>query len=485
MAWQIQFQKGRREDCLAVEHLVRIDEAAHLLVYPEATGSLPRAAYVRGAGFGLSQDGETLQLAVLSWVRTARGPAIRAVLNDGGEADPPTMPASLLVHQRRRSESLMIFMDRLATPRQFEEIGDRENMADIDKSIPFGACVLSFAGETTAATCARAVAAIVAGSNTAMGQARALEDKKWRLLSFNRLDKAAPHHLLALGDGANWGLEVAESTTGLADCTVLASAHLDTHWTAFQKLLKSESATVELAEGVVVPTLPMSVAWAGESFFAAEISVFFRNSGDQRASEQQTNVEVRMKLVREPRPAQSRVAAVSEKGALILLGKVQGKPAPEDAVRLLEVIPAARDDAEGDELAALINWRSSDGLPLQVLQPAPGYARKDRSAFYARWTAGDLILVQVAPGTIPIGLGAPRRHVAEFEQDGAAELALRGKGILQRAEGEASSSVLLQPNGEATVIAPNGLRLADAVFVTQDLVAIERKTKVTGELDVD
>ena len=485
MAWRIHFQEDRSDDCVAVEHVVRVDEAAHVLVYPESTGNLPRAAYVRGASFELRENGESLQLIVLGWVRTARGLAIRAGLDNVGEEDPATMPAALVVHQRRRSESLMIFMDRLSAPRQFLEIGERDSAADLEKSIPVGACVLSFAGETAGATSARAIAAIMAGSNTAMGQSRALKDEKWRLLSFNRLDDAAPDHVLSLDDQADWRLDVGDPASGSAECVILLTANIEAQWEAFAALFTSASATVEVAIGVKVPTLPMSVAWAGQSFFAAEISVFFRSQGYEAANERQTNVEVRMKLVRDPRSAHAHADLGSHKGPLILLGRVQGKPAPEDGVRLLEVIPAAPADAEGRELAALADWRSSDDLPLQVVQPVPGYARKDRSAFYARWTAGDLILVQVAPGAIPVGLGAPRRYVAEFEQDGAAELVLRGKGILQRAEGETSSSLLLQPNGDATVIAPNSLGLTEAVSITPDLVAIKRKTHVTGELDVD
>lgn len=489
MVWGVHFQGGSWQRCAAVEHVVRVNEAAHLLVYVEEADELPREAFVRGSTFELADGGEALSLVVVGWVNSSLGRAIRAIAYDGRETDPPMTPPSLLIHQRRRSEEgFMIFIDRLSTPRQFEEIGERENIDDISVSIPVGACVLSFAGETPAATSGRAVAAIIAGSNTAMGQARALRDERWRLLSFNRLDDDAPGRVHALGQDVAWMLDDSEPSAGVADCSVGASRYIEDQWAAFEKLHTSADATAELAEAFVAPTLPMSVSWSGESFFAAEISVLFRHPGRTIVAGEggeQTNVEIRMKLVREPRPARGWVAAAAEPRSLILLGRVQGKPDPDDAVRLLEVVPAAPEDAEGIELTALTGWRSGDDLPLQVVQPAPGYAREDTSAFYARWTAGDLILVQVTPGAIPIGLGAPRRHVAEFEQDGAPEVALRGKGILQRAEGATRSSMLLQPNGEAAIIAPNRLALAEAVSITPDLVSIERKTRVIGELDVD
>lgn len=483
MAWEILFPGGQREACIGVEHRVRVDEAAHLLVYPEAR-TLPREAYVRGASFELDGDGNTLALTVMGLVRTALGLAICAAVEDDREQDPASTPASVLVHQRRRGESLAIFLDRLAAPRRFQEVGDRESVEDVDGAIPVGACVASFAGETVAATSARALAAIVAGSNTAMGQARALADTAWRLLTFNRLDDARTDHVYALSDDIDWRLDESGPDTGLADCVVLANADIEPQWPALEALFNSDSAMVEIAPGLAVPTLPMSVSWAGESFFAAEVSVFFRSPGDN-VKLAQTNVDIRMKLVREPRPARAGAATAPRQGTLLLLGRVRGKPAPEDAVRLLEVEPAAPEDAEGQELAALVDWRSGDGQPLQVIQPAPGYARRNTSAFYARWTAGDLILVEVTPGSLPIGLGAPRRHVPEFEQAGAAELALRGKGILHRTDGESQSALMLHPDGNASIAAPSSLALAEGVTVTPDLVSVARNTRVSGNLDVD
>ncbi len=257
---------GKDFICQKVDHVARAGYAGHLLLFSQDfdEGSLWGISHGQPLTL-VDRDGRSLDLVVDALVEHSDGfGALRAVTPEQASAPPQgiTKLGGITVHQRRRGESLTTLLGRVALPRAYEEIRQGMAKADIEAAIPPGGCIVTWSGESSNLRSARGVAAMARGSRVVVGAARGLADKAWRIITHNPgetertmiLDLARDHWRLAAGDNRQDGF------------TVYAEQAVETQWQTLQNLLESKAGSVEIADGLWIPLLPMTVRYGEEVY---------------------------------------------------------------------------------------------------------------------------------------------------------------------------------------------------------------------------
>lgn len=465
--------------CLRVEHVVRVGQAAYLLVYLHGLneGSLREVSPMESVIIGDS-EGNTRSLKLVALARATDGQtALRVGIPEKVEQAPQGVDklGSITVHQRRRHQSLTTLLAQVAAPRAHAEVRRGMASADIEGAIVPGGCIVTWSGESSLMRSARAVAAMARGSRVVVGEARALEDEAWRIVTFNPgdvdknmiLDLPTNHWSLAVGLG--------ELCNGLS---LQAESVVEEQWHLLESLLKSSTSTHEVADGLSIPVLPMTVRSNDKALFSSEIITSFELT--RKAGLINTRFELRVT----PDPKHEIRAAALNLQPITVLGRIVG---PGAHAQLVAIEPATSSQRVAEELSLLPAWQSGDGEPLEAVQPVPGYVRENQAALYSRWQRGDLVLVSLSEGNVPIMLGAPRQRIDIYETDTGPDVVLHGKRLRHIAETDdaANRTVLeLCGDGSVAIAAPTKLDLANAMVVKPATVEIQRDVEVKGKVDV-
>ncbi|MCS3479382.1 hypothetical protein M2212_006228 [Bradyrhizobium elkanii] len=473
--WGVQ-AGDRNFSCGRVDHVVSVGQAAFLLLRAEVNEGFLRGLS-RGDAIALTdQNGNSRDFELASLSRTTDGKTVlRMTVPEKAETVPRGVDKqrSITVHQRRHGQSLTTLLDQVASPRSFAPIRQGMASADIEAAIPVGGCVVTWSGESSALRSARGVAALAKGSGVVIGAARGMADETWRVVTYNPSDTG--EMVLELPADVWWlssGNDAPDEGFSL-----FSELSVDAQWELLERLLKSDNPTLEAGGGLSIPLLPMTVRHGERASFVSQIVTTF----DLTRVTGRINTRFDLRIVPDPKH-QLAITMTAACQPILVLGHVAG-PGKHD--RLVAIEPVTEGVAA--EPTGLPVWQSGDGQPLEAVQPIPGYVREKQSALYSRWSKGDLVLVSLTEGNIPVLLGAPRKRMDIYETDNGPDVVLHGTRLRHIAEsGDAANRTMLELGGDGRVAiaAPAQLDLANGMMVKPATVEIQRDVVVNGKVDV-
>lgn len=472
---------GQSHACNMVTHVVRHGQAGHLRV--RLQGDPPpiqrRCTATLRSDHG---DGSVIPLTLHTYEEADEAKGGGNVILAGGQGTQVVPPegvdtrGALLVHQRRRDAGLHDFLSRVAHPRTYVlamNLAERE----IEAALSPGTCVLVRAGESEAIRASRAVAAMARGARTLVGQTRTLTDGAWKVLIFNPAETILPHALTL--NEEDWERTVIEAApTG--DFVIRAKLRSDDAWSVLNDLIQAIEASVSINRAgrppLNIPSWPMTVRLGDTALFAADVDTTF----DLTTRGDSNNTTIRIRLVADPVCP----SVVPDLSGVVVLAQIASGPSNEP--HLIKVEPS--DEGDEEALDRLPTWKSGDGEPIEALMAVPGNTRGDQAAFYSRWRAGDQVLLRLDDGRLPLVLGAPRRRLDDHEGDAGADVVLQGQKLLQIAQREGEkkrTTITLDGNGCADVIAPDRLKLNDGVTLVPNKMTIHHETAIERKVSID
>jgi hypothetical protein len=331
----------------------------------------------------------------------------------------------------------------------------RVDVESLDAALPAGSVFLSRKGESRARRRRRVVSLISAHAPYYVAATRHIGDEHWRLTAFlpRQKDRSVtlepPWRLNGLPDADTNGCR-AELELSLNNPEELCRQLLKTSFRG------DTASVIKLDNGSVLPREPVTAIFHDRLYFVRQVRFkFFVKAELDEATNRTSNFKASLELVPDPRDV-AHVRAPQRDGAC-LLGQLAEPVEDGDGSRLFAVVPASEDEVKEPQLKALVGWVTLDGEPLRAPLAVGAYERADSAGLRVRWKAGDLVLLSVADGTLPVILGAPRLSRPALKDAEAADMALFGTRVA----------------------------LAEGITVKRGEVVIVVRTTVKGGLDVE
>jgi hypothetical protein len=220
-----------------------------------------------------------------------------------------------------------------------------------------------------------------------------------------------PNHLLSLGSG--WQIAALD---GRSDFRIMRRfAGLDEE--AVQKITKQcfdpDCRRIEVEGKPVFPRLPMSISIEGQCYFCREIEFAFEHDNKSEL----WDLTVYLTATDDPWGCRSLSRYVPP---CLILGEIVDSPSKEGA-HLFRVRPpnGHKSDSIEPELRDHMDWQMiPSDAPLIAARAVPGFVRPHEVAFYTRLREGDLVLIRIADGALPIILGSLHDHRHHWENQG-------------------------------------------------------------------
>lgn len=398
-----------------------------------------------------------------------------------------TMSEVLVVHQRGEG-SLSMFLSQWlgqVEPALIQEpTGRAIDPRHTKGMLPAGSCLVCPPTADFTFRWSIATETLMRQSNTFAGWARSLQSH-WQWCSFN--PGSNDPSLVVTLDPGNWGVAPSEPwvpTSGPdGDILIVSSFRVDDNELTdlFSAMSRDEKSFA--VSGVNVPLLPSTVCLDADWHFCSAVR-FVHN---QNPKKEEPNLSVFLRLQRSRSWSAFSLAGTSCDVLARFEGWCDSNP------HLGEVAsPSAKELEEADlkSLTTYPSWRvyaAPGNAPknLRVGLLNPGFVRKAHSAFYSRLKEGDLVVVRIRDGQLPLVLGSLHVVREEYEQDGAAELVLSGESIAARAvqsNGEsAETELLLAKDGKVKIVAKESFEALGSLMLTKDKLAAMSSFELTQE----
>lgn len=488
---------------------IEIDGTRHRLVVLEAGASLDGDGWVRAllaADPGTLRGGEPVALfegtqaveraeggnLLEGWEVVARQ---RAGLTLGRPSGPEPRQTRIGVHQRSEGEAVEAFLNRWLAPRSVASNGEDGEMADLDCVVPVGSCLVQTPGSGILDRWIRGRAVVAAQSPSFVGWSRLLgRERRGR---FHAPDEANANWRVVLkserwelrGGAAEGVATKLPESGGLAETGGEPFLELQGTFSldeaAVERLLPgmAEGQRFEVATGEEIPLLPITVRWMERWMFCRRLALRLRFD----APLDEPNLSVCLTL--DP----SRPVARPSGGTPMVhrwIGRFERWLADGQGV---EVGPATDDQRRALGFGGGGAWQVVGGeggaalLRARVL--SPGFVREHYSAHYARFEPGDVLLLEVADGEVPLVLGALQIRREAFESASGPAQVLSGSTVVLRtvgADGQpAGCELTLGADGKAIVSAKDRLALLENVVVRGDRTEFAKDVSVRKRLEVD
>ncbi|MBB3319942.1 hypothetical protein FHT77_005860 [Rhizobium sp. BK181] len=392
--------------------------------------------------------------------------------------------ASLEVVQRQSEQAAEDFIGA-AGRFEVSPSTDRLDMTMLDAALPDGVVFLARTGESARRRRDRVLALLSARAAKYVGASRAIGDKHWRLTAFPETEMGRQVTL-----AEPWALEGLSDTAG--GCRLRLSLRVATGRAIYAELLKTSkqgdtAGTIKLTDKHRLPREPMTVVFGKETHFMRRMALRFIGDALDDSPQERGDVNIEIVLDLVPDPAVARPARTLPQVSALLLGRLVDPVEAGAGRRLMAVEPAPGDAFEEPALKALADWATPDGTSLRAVMAANAYERPGGAGLQVRWQAGDLVLVSVADGLLPVILGAPRLSRAALSGSEAVDMAMQGACVALGAhapDAEPDTMLTLEQGGQVSIKAV-GVNLAKRVVIKEDLVTITTNTTVQGNLDVE
>lgn len=379
------------------------------------------------------------------------------------------------VAQRAADETVADFVNRLGLEAAFSPPGGEEGPEGLfEDAIPVGSCVILEPGQDAPTLGARLFGRLAHRRPAISGWFQGVNDPSRRWCT-HHAGTGDINRYVEL-DEQKWNLVApGDLAAGPEDACFL---HLIDHRApedVFAELAVKEAPTpARMAFGEVdVPLVPTTIRIRGQDSFAFRVRLTLLVDSKGRADH---NIEVRL-LLRASTAGLS--ASPIPETTRLLLGRFVSWQADGGRERILAVEPAQVGDVTEAELRPLADWEFAPGGggPPHLLAPlvAPGFVREAHSAFYSAWGPGDLLLVSIAEGQLPVALGALHRVRTAIAGNGGLEVALMGTRVRLDAVTASGSS-----EGNAIELGIDGTVCVQAAKKT----TIKGSTLIDGTLEV-
>lgn len=485
-------------DPLWIELVVEDGETMHLDYRVMPTSATFKAGLVRGAALGARVDASEPHGRLAAVARgsgslheSARrddnelGYLLRAESKELAAEDVAVEQLAGLEVLQRLSEQAAEDFISAAGRFDVSPSTDRLDATILDAALPDGTVFLARMGESARRRRDRVLALLSARTVKYVGASRTIGDKHWRLTAFPETE---PGRQVTLAQP--WSLDGLSDTTG--GCRLRLALRVTTGPAIYAELLETArqgdaASTIKLTDMHRLPREPMTVVFGEETLFMRRMALrFIGDALGERADEKgDVNLEIVLDLVRDPLAL--RTVRTPPLASALLLGRLVDPVEAGVGQRLMAVEPAPGDGVEEPALQILTDWATPDGSPLRAVMAAPAYERSDSAGLQVRWKVGDLVLVSVADGLLPVILGAPRLSRAALSEGKAADMAMQGARIVLGAHAlnTAPDTILtLEQGGQACLKAAH-VELAERVLIKEDQVKITANTTVQGNLDVE
>jgi hypothetical protein len=251
---------------------------------------------------------------------------------------------------------------------------------------------------------------------------------------------------------------------------VTAGLRIQDPWRALQHLLDGEDTVVDLGNDHPAPKWPGTVRVDGEDYLAIEV----RHSFDFAAGEAQFNRRATLVLTDRPHVA---LQTANGEEVFVLAARINGwveGGTPKNMV--MGVAPAQFPESP------FLPWQVGGGeRELRVLQLTSGFVRSQHSAYYAKFSEGDLVLLRVAFGQPPIIIGALQNRRDHIEGAEGVDVVISGRNVRvdtwDNDERRAPSSLRCASDGTVEITADKGL-------VIEGPLDARSGAKVEGKLEV-
>lgn len=486
------------KDLLWIELVVEDGETAHLdyCVLPDSTDF--EAALVRGVALRARVDPKEPHGRLTALARDSgglpesahpryheRGYLLRAE-NKRLTAEAATVEqiAGIEVLQRPSNQAVEDFIGA-AGRFEVSPSSDRLDMTILDNALPEGVVFLGRTGESARRRRDRVLALLSAQATKYVGASRAIGDGHWRLTAFPATEESRQ---LTLGEP--WALDGLSDTAG--GCRLRLALRVTTGRAIYGEMLETakhgdKAATIELTDKRRLPREPMTVVFNSEILFVRRMALRFIGDALDESPNKVGDVNLEIVLDLVPDPMAARQGRTPAQVSALLLGKLVDPVEGGASQRLMAVEPAAADEVNELALKALTDWATPDCKPLRAVMAAPAYERPDSAGLQVRWRAGDLVLVSVVDGLMPMILGAPRLSRAALSGNEAADMAMLGARVALGAHAldSAPDAMLTLEQGARAEIKAASVNLAEKVLIGKDQVLVKTATIIKGNLDVE
>ncbi|EEF62995.1 hypothetical protein [Pedosphaera parvula] len=353
-----------------------------------------------------------------------------------------------------------------------------------DGAWPRGACLMLPVGESPCATEQRLIGWLGERLPTLAGVAAemlndASRQDRWRF-RFHLPNEKSENLVLPLA--GSWSLDARE---GPEDGCILKQSLgqlIDADLNLLMgQLLDTQGRNIALPRGASFPKRPISVRLAngGATAFCREIEIKIANENNQ------WNCTVRLMLVDDPRAQRPAHAPLPPR---ILLAECAQVPAKQNE-RLFGLKPPAAGALKNleAELTEAANWsmKPADAL-LKAARVVPGFVRENEVALYTRLRVGDLVLVQIVDGALPVIVGALHERRNQWEEgDSSADIACAATQIdFGPSAAQSDGARLRLAGGKARLVAPSDAEVKSPRVEIQGQMEVAKAAAFKGEVTV-